>query len=786
MYQSLRYHRELQLANGTTKGLAKMNTSPLKRLCRSNNVSKYASARHNMYQVWGANTDVGKSILSAGLLRSFDKLSLYIKPVQTGAPIADDSKFVNKYAKMSRSTTLVSLEAPVSPDLACDLSEVEPIGDEDLQQRIHGTICRFDQLLLSEQIIDKSTGLLETAGGVLSPVPSGQSQADFYRSFRLPGLLVGDSKLGGISTTLSAYEALRLRGYDVPAIVLIPHSDIELENERSIERGVDLDHTTVFLAPSLPPLEQSLEQYFGSEEVTCFYRNLLEHMHTVRAQAENALREMQDEAPNILWYPFTQHKQLDKILCIDSAHGTKYSTFNQHNGGHDSVTDAFGSWWTTGVGHGNARMARTVANAAGRYGHVGLPGAAHEKAFELSKRMLEGPGKNWASRVFFSDNGSTAMEVALKMALRMRATQFPGRAHLEQKIVGVNGCYHGDTLGVMDCAPHSDYNQHQTPWYTPRGLFFDPPTVCIVDGVWTLQIPPSMTKFCEDEGLCLFNRGRPHTFESRDHIYAPLRNGEAYCELISAALDKAVETKEFDLAALVLEPVMLAAGGMRLVDPAFQRALIQESRRRQLPVVFDEVFSGLWRLGVQSGAELLCEAPDIAAYSKLLTGGTVPLAVTLANAEVFDAFYSDHTSDALLHGHSYTGHAIGCAAAVESLKMYEELAHRKSDAQAVQYWDRNMAKEISTLNSVVSVSEMGTVLAVELNAKDGLGYSATGARALQKRLMESGVMTRPLGNILYVMVPPLVDQRSCNDLSKTLYQCMLENEEETSVMKNCF
>lgn len=751
----------------------RLNVLPFRRLLSSearSTVAKHVSIQHIMYQVWGANTDVGKSIVSAALLKSIDKPALYVKPVQTGATMTDDSQLVNKFAKKARTTTIVSLEAPVSPDLACDIAEINAIDDNDLRQRILSAICRFEQLLITKDVAGLSIGLLETAGGVLSPVPSGRSQADFYREFRLPGILVGDPRLGGISTTISAYESLRMRGYDVPVIVLLPKNDSELENERSIERGVDLDHTTVFRAPTLPPLDQSLDSYFDNKDVSDFFISLLDHMGNIRANTESLLIEMQEKASEIIWYPFTQHKQLDKILCIDSAFGSKYTTFDGQNGCYRSITDAFGSWWTTGIGHGDVRLARAVANAAGRYGHVGLPGAAHEKAYELSKRMLAGPGRNWAARVFFTDNGSTAMEVALKMALRKRMNDVPERAHLDQKIVGIRGCYHGDTLGVMDCAPHSDYNQGQTPWYTPRGLFFDPPTVSIVDGVWTLQIPKSMQHFCENQSFSNAVERHGHTFKSRDDIYMLQRSGEMYRELISRALDEASEAKEFDLALLVIEPIMLAAGGMRLVDPAFQRALVQEARRRKLVVVFDEVFSGLWRLGVESGAELLGEAPDVAAYSKLLTGGTVPLAVTLSTGSVFDAFFSDDTKNALLHGHSYTGHAIGCAAAVESLKLFGPLTERKRELQSIQYWDENLTKELSCVPSVLSVSELGTVLSLELKAQGGLGYSATGARDLQKRLMDVGVMTRSLGNVLYVMVPPLEDEASCQALSKTLYE----------------
>ncbi len=743
-----------------------------------------ASGKNILYQVWGANTDVGKSILSAALLKAVDAPALYIKPVQTGYPSSDDSAFVNKFAKNATTSTLVAVEAPVSPDLAFDIASIPAVPEHELRRLILNAVYSFNEKDLSQSAKASTIGVIETAGGVLSPVPSGQTQADFYRQFRFPGVLVGDSKLGGISTTLGAYEALRLRGYDVPAIVLFPEHGSILENEHSIERNVDLEYTSIFRAPNLPAPENSLEEYFENADVVSFFQNLLGHIRFVNAASETSMAEMLSDAKKIFWYPFTQHENLDKILCIDSAYGDNYACFDPDTGFSD-VADAFGSWWTTGVGHGNVGIARAMGNAAGRYGHVTLPGAVHENAFKLAKLMLNGPGKGWASRVFFSDNGSTALEVALKMAFRKRSVDFPERAHLTQKIVGIEGAYHGDTLGVMDCAPESDYNRKQTPWYKPRGLFFEPPLVSILDGVWTLDIPSSLQSNSGDEKFFGGSEAAVEsseydgkTFTSRDQIFDSKRDGAAYSEFIAASLDAALSSGSDDLGALIIEPVVQAAGGMRVIDPAFQRALIREARKREIPVIFDEVFTGLWRLGSETGAELLGEAPDIAAYAKLLTGGTVPLSLTLAAGKVFNSFLGQSTKDALLHGHSYTGHPIGCAAALESLKQYAPLSAKRAQSESIiRYWDEGFAKELSCFPGVVGITEIGTVLAVELEPEGGEGYAATGSLALQKRLLERGVMTRPLGNVLYVMVSPVTEQKYCKSLSKIISDAILSMNE---------
>lgn len=709
-----------------------------------------------LYNVWGANTDVGKTILSAALLKAADDPSLYIKPVQTGYPEADDGAFVKKYAADATVSTLVPIATPVSPDLAFDLAKIPPVKGKDLALLIANGVSSFDPA-------DSSIGVVETAGGVLSPVPSGETQADFYRQFRFPALLVGDSLLGGISTTLAAYEALRIRGYDVPAIVLLPKPGSILENEQSIERNVDLEHTTVFRAPELPDAEVSLDEYFANADASSFFSNFLEHIQITSRASERAMGEMVSDAPQMLWYPFTQHQNLNKLVYIDSAYGDNYACYNPDSG-VSNVTDAFGSWWTTGVGHGNVGIAKAVGNAAGRYGHVTLPGAIHENAYKVAKSVLDGPGKDWASRVFFSDNGSTAVEVALKMAFRQRRAAVRERAHLEQKIVGIEGAYHGDTLGVMDCAPQSDFNATQTPWYQPRGLFFDPPLACISDGVWTVNMPESMPSFSDGE----------LSFASCEEMFDELRDGEEYAVFIAKALDVHLSSDRMDLGALVIEPVVQAAGGMRMIDPAFQRALVREARKRKIPVVFDEVFTGFWRLGSETGASLLGEVPDIAAYGKLMTGGTIPLSVTLATNEVFESFLGKSQKEALLHGHSYSGHAMGCAAVVEALKQYRPLMTKHAESEMnIRYWDADFAKELSSLPGVVGVTDIGTVLSIELEAKGGDGYAATGSVALQKLLLEHGVMTRPLGNVLYIMVSPVADPALCKSLQKILYSAIL-------------
>ncbi|CAN8071927.1 unnamed protein product [Agarophyton chilense] len=701
-------------------------------------------------QLWGANTGVGKTVLSAGLLRATASPSLYIKPVQTGYPADDDSATVLQHASQAHTLTLYSYEAPVSPDLAATLSEQPPVTDTEICSHTESALHDYHTSVSGNEVSHPLV-IVETAGGVLSPCPSGTSQADVYRPLRLPAVLLGDANLGGISTTLAAYEALLLRGYHVPALILLEEQTSKLNNETSIQPKVRTE-TTVFRAPKLPPPDISLQEYFSDEHVNQFFAQLLNHLQHTENERLIEIDKMNAESRNIFWYPFTQHTQLQNIVSIDSAHGNDFMVYNEDTG-IKPMTDAIGSWWTNGVGHGDVGIAKAVGAAAGRYGHVMFAEAAYEPAFALAKKVLKGPGAGWASRVFYSDDGSTAMEVALKMAFRKRAVDFPQLKGLPVKIVGLKGGYHGDTLGVMNCSADSDFNRLQTPWYESCGFCIDPPCASIKDGIWTIEMPEWLG-FEYDVELA-----------GQEELFSTERTVDPYGQQIATTLDQILQQGEVDIGALVIEPILLGAGGMKIVDPAFQRALVDECRKRQIPVIFDEIFVGYWRLGVESAGKLLGRDPDIAAYGKLLTG-SVPLSVTVATEEVFKAFDGASKKEALLHGHSYTAHAIGCAAGVESLKRFEEL--QENGNQRMEFWNEGVAREISSFDFVKGVSIVGTVMSIEFKGKDGEGYSATGALEISQRLQKKGIFTRPLGNVIYMMSTPLSNRSQCDSLLKLL------------------
>lgn len=423
-------------------------------------------------------------------------------------------------------------------------------------------------------------------------------------------------------------------------------------------------------------------------------------------------------------------------------------------------------------------LARDMGYAAARFGHVMFPENVYEPALECAELLLDGVGKGWATRVYFSDNGSTAIEIALKMAFRKFSSDHgilpellknnPTESCTELMVLALKGSYHGDTLGAMEAqAPSSFTGFLQQPWYTGRGLFLDPPTVFMHNGKWTVSLPEvfhSATLKPEDT-----------TFRARDEIFLKSRDKSNLAGLYSLYVSQQLsqystlsETNK-QIGALIMEPIIQGAGGMHMVDPLFQRMLVNECRHCRIPVIFDEVFTGFWRLGVESAAELLGCVPDIACFAKLMTGGIIPLAATMATDAIFDSFTGDSKLKALLHGHSYSAHAMGCTAAAKSIKWFKDpytnlnITSEKSQKMLLrELWDAELVQQISSHPSVSRVVTLGTLFALELQADESdAGYASLYARSLVQMLREDGIYTRPLGNVIYVMCGPCTSPKVC-------------------------
>ncbi len=437
---------------------------------------------------------------------------------------------------------------------------------------------------------DRQVVLIETAGGVHSPTPSGTSQADLYRPLRLPILLVGDPKLGGISSTICAYESLHLRGYDLDSVLVF--EDEKFKNHEFLSKYFqERNIATTYLPPPPTRRKDPLED---KEFLSNYYESILssgrvdELVHSSSLRHERRiddLESMNSRAVSQIWYPFTQHKNLTakKILPIDSAYGDYFQTLSpapapspenaspslcddkgtpiaHEQGLLESTFDGSASWWTQGLGHGCPTLSLAAAYAAGRYGHVMFAGAVHEPSLSLAELLLKQTQNPRLQKVFYSDNGSTGMEVAIKMALTASSRRYDiGADELgfgNMGIIGLKGSYHGDTIGAMDASDPGTYNKN-VHWYRGRGHWFDFPQVSMKDGEWHIESPKGMEDVL----------GEGETFGSLNKIFDISRDNSArakfYEDHIMQELTRLTKEKGRRFGAVVMEPLILGAGGMQ-------------------------------------------------------------------------------------------------------------------------------------------------------------------------------------------------------------------------------
>ncbi len=392
-------------------------------------------------------------------------------------------------------------------------------------------------------------------------------------------------------------------------------------------------------------------------------------------------KRTQEPGLDHVWLPYAQMKTMRPPLKVVRTQGCRIVL----NDGRELI-DGIASWWTACHGYNHPHIRVAVERQLAEMPHVMFGGLVHEPALTLARRLAALlPGD--LDRVFFSDSGSVAVEVALKMAVQFWLNRgIRGR----KKFVAFKGGYHGDTTGAMAvCDP--------------------------------------------EEGMhAMFHGLLP------EHFVVDLPRDE---ESI-AALDRLLEHHAQEIAGIIVEPLVQGAGGMRFHDAALLRYLRKLADRYELLLIFDEIFTGFGRTGTMFACEAAGVAPDIITLSKALTGGTLPLAATVARKKVFDAFWSDDPKHALMHGPTFMANALACAAANASLDLFE----REPRSQQVSEISVALADGLAPCRGLAGVKDvrvLGAIGVVELNRIDDLG-------ALRARFVEEGVFIRPFGSVIYL------------------------------------
>ena len=391
------------------------------------------------------------------------------------------------------------------------------------------------------------------------------------------------------------------------------------------------------------------------------------------------------ETTGNLWFPYTPMKGMPPPL---EAVGTRGARIRLADG--RELVDGVASWWTACHGYNHPHIVAAMEAQLRAMPHVMFGGLVHQPATRLARRLaaLLGAGLD---HVFFSDSGSVSVEIALKMAIQYwRNRGIEGR----DRFVHFRAAYHGDTLGAMAVCDPEDGMHRLLGRYVPSRTMLDLPL-------------------------------------GREAV---------------AAFESAIARNAGEIAAVVIEPLVQAAGGMRFHPPEALAAIAEACRRHDQLLVLDEVATGFGRTGTMFAFEQAGVAPDIICLSKALTGGTMGLAATVANGRVFSAFDSEDPKRALMHGPTFMANPLGCAAANASLDLFER-EPRLEQARRIEARLRDALEPCRSMKRVVDVRVLGAVGVVELDRIDDLA-------GMRMRFVDEGVWIRPLGNVVYLM-PPL-------------------------------
>jgi adenosylmethionine-8-amino-7-oxononanoate aminotransferase len=409
-----------------------------------------------------------------------------------------------------------------------------------------------------------------------------------------------------------------------------------------------------------------------------------------------------------LWHPFTQEALDPAPVRIAGAQGAYLYTADGRR-----LIDGISSWWVNIHGHCHPAIVSAIAEQAAKLDHVLLAGFTHGPVEDLCAGLRKVLPANLA-HIFFSDNGSTAVEVALKIAIQYWKNI--GRAE-KRVIVSLEHAYHGDTVGAMSVSDDSGFTD---PF---RDLLFP---VQRVHSAYCYRCPVGKTR--------------------------------ASCDIDCVdKLARLLESRQHQIAAVIVEPLLQGAGGM-IVHPAeFLQKVRQLCAEHEVLLIADEVLTGFGRCGKMFACELAGVAPDLMCLSKGLTGGVLPMGATVCTSRIHEAFVSEDRSRTFYHGHSYTGNPLAAAAAVASLRIFEDepVFERIKRIAGIH---RERLAAIKAHPAVCDTRSIGVVAAIELQADDA-GYFSKLRPKLYKFFVESGVLLRPLGNVIYVLPPYVISER---------------------------
>jgi adenosylmethionine-8-amino-7-oxononanoate aminotransferase len=406
-----------------------------------------------------------------------------------------------------------------------------------------------------------------------------------------------------------------------------------------------------------------------------------------------------------LWHPYTQHKTALPIIAI--VRGKDALLWDEDG---NEFIDGIASWWVNPFGHSNSFIAAAIHKQLTTLEHVLFGGFTHQPAVELAQKIMQILPEN-QKKIFFSDNGSTAVEVALKVAMQF----YHNQNQKKTKFIAFEDAYHGDTFGAMASSGISFFTE------AFKGFLIDVERI-------------------------------------------PVPNADNQVEVL-ATLERMVQTNDY--AAFIFEPLVQGAAGMIMYDAAVLDQMILICKNNNVLTIADEVMTGFGKTGRNFASDYLVQKPDMMCLSKALTGGTIPMAITTFTQEIFDAFYDDDINKALFHGHTFTANPTGCAAALASLTLLET-QETKDNIDFINKSHLAFQNHIKNHEKVKTTRVLGVIFALEIKTDGAFEYYGNLRNKLYAFFIKNGIILRPIGNIIYILPPYVITETQLNKIYKTV------------------
>jgi adenosylmethionine-8-amino-7-oxononanoate aminotransferase len=662
----------------------------------------------NGYFITGTDTDVGKTLVTAALLRALldrGESALAVKPVQTGCTETGTGLLVPDVEIYAR------LAAPLFPQgypHACCRTFI-PACSPHLAARQAGEILDADALAraVRELAQDRDTVIVEGAGGAAVPLNQRQTMLDLMQRLDLPVIIVADNKLGAVNHALMTVEAVRNRGLRVAGVVMTnttPATDEDVflrrDNVETIAR-----HGNISILADIPFLS-------GPD----FDMELVRHA----AQALNVL-DANDRVPDTadamrfdrehIWHPYTSATNPLPTARVRSARGVRIVLEDGRE-----LIDGMASWWCAIHGYGHPELDAAARAQLGRMSHVMFGGLTHAPAIELCRTLCEMTPES-LEHVFLADSGSVSVEAAIKMALQYM--QADGQTK-RTKLFTVRGGYHGDTCGAMSVCDPDNGMHHLFSGLLPQQIFAPRPD-------------------------CAFHEPfDPASLDEAAHI---------------------LEQNSEHVAAIIVEPIVQGAGGMRFYHPHYLKGLRELADKHGALLILDEIATGFGRTGKLFACEWSNVEPDIMCVGKALSGGCMTLAATLATRRVAHTISAD--GGVFMHGPTFMGNPLACAVANASLGLLRT-TDWKTRVNNIETWLNESLAPCRSLPGVADVRVLGAIGVVEMN-------EAVNVARLQEFFIEKGVWLRPFGRLIYMMPAYVMARNEIGQLAATVFEAIQTN-----------